>query len=432
VKVLVFVDHFIVGGVPINSIDLSTVLARSFGHEIVLFGAPGPAIELAKERGLRFIAAPRVDGRPCLGRMRTLARVIRSERPDLVHAWDWRACVEAHLVAQLLLRVPLLVSHSTMALERLLPKKTPTMYMTPELVDLARADGREPVAFLPVPTDIPASTQSADGAAFRTACAARDDDIVLVTVSRLDSWIKSESLIRTIAVTRRLGAVFKSLKFVIVGDGEARAELERHAAEANAALGRQAVVLYGEMVDPRAAYVAADIIVGMGGSALRGMASGKPVIIVGKNGFAAKLDAGTQDDFLYRGMYGSGDGGDTSLEAAVRQLAGDAHQRAQHGELARQFVERHFSLPVAAADLEHFMRLAVNARPSVIVSAMDALRMMFVYAAVHIVPPSARSRLRGMLSSRRRRAEPTNAIKAAVWPADIDASTTTEGRRYAP
>ena len=39
--------------------------------------------------------------------------------------------------------------------------------------------------------------------------------------------------------------------------------------------------LAGEMLDPRPAYAAADVVLGMGGSALRGMAFGKPLVVQG-------------------------------------------------------------------------------------------------------------------------------------------------------
>ena len=62
------------------------------------------------------------------------------------------------------------------------------------------------------------------------------------------------------------------LRLIIVGDGEVRSELNRLAAETNAKLGRTAVVLAGALLDPRPAYAAADVVVGMGGSPLGGMA----------------------------------------------------------------------------------------------------------------------------------------------------------------
>ncbi len=68
------------------------------------------------------------------------------------------------------------------------------------------------------------------------------------------------------------------------------------------------MVLTGAMVDPRPAYAAADVVVGMGGSALRGMAFGKAVIVVGERNFAEIFDPDTAERFYDRGIYGLGDG----------------------------------------------------------------------------------------------------------------------------
>ena len=67
-------------------------------------------------------------------------------------------------------------------------------------------------------------------------------------------------------------------------------------------------MLIGAMVDPRPAYAAADVVVGMGGSALRGMAFAKPVIVVGEKNFAEVFDQDTAQGFYDRGIYGLGDG----------------------------------------------------------------------------------------------------------------------------
>jgi len=49
-------------------------------------------------------------------------------------------------------------------------------------------------------------------------------------------------------------------------------QVAAHAALANANLDAKPSLLAGEMADPRSAYAAADIVIGMGGSALRGLA----------------------------------------------------------------------------------------------------------------------------------------------------------------
>jgi L-malate glycosyltransferase len=283
-----------------------------------------------------------------------------------------------------------------MDLETVLPLRVPTMYMTPELADLARANGRHPVAFLPVPVDMQQAAEPTDPAAFRRACGVRPHETLILTVSRLDNWIKSESLVRTMLAMEELGHEFSSARFVVVGDGEARSQLEERARQVNRTLEQDAVILFGELVDPRSAYAAADVVVGMGGSALRGMASNKPVIIVGKNGFARCMDANSQQEFLYKGMYGSGDGTNASLLQSMRRLIGDSSLRLTNAAIGQQFVKRHFSLPVATASLEDFLRTAQMGRTQPLTRLSDGLRMVTVYFASRILPASVKGWVRSL------------------------------------
>ena len=70
-----------------------------------------------------------------------------------------------------------------------------------------------------------------------------------MTVSRLDSFLKSESLFRTVEA---VGVVARDLpvRLVIVGDGQVRADLERAADRVNAEHGRPVVVFTGALLDP--------------------------------------------------------------------------------------------------------------------------------------------------------------------------------------
>ena len=187
--------------------------------------------------------------------------------------------------------------------------------------------------------------------------------------------MKAESLRRTVAAVRTLGRELP-LRYVIVGDGQGRPELERLAAETNTKLGRSAIVLTGELLDPRPAYAAADIVVGMGSSALRGMAFGKPVVIVGELGFSAPFNPQTQESFYYKGIYGRGEGG-ASNERHVADLRGLAEHRDQFpaiGEFSRQWVLRHFALEKVSAQLEKFCCSAVAGMSQFHVAATDGLR----------------------------------------------------------
>jgi glycosyltransferase involved in cell wall biosynthesis len=140
------------------------------------------------------------------------------------------------------------------------------------------------------------------------------------------------------------------LRLVVVGDGPARDRLARAAADVNARTGETTVTLTGELADPRPAYAAGDLVLGMGGSALRAMAFAKPVVVLGELGFAELLTPDSAPVFLWQGFYGLGDGdkGPERLAQLLRPLLVDGKRRAELGAFARQFVEPRFSLVAAA------------------------------------------------------------------------------------
>ena len=229
---------------------------------------------------------------------------------------------------------------------------------------------------------------------FRERYGIRDNDITLVTISRLDKWLKADSLHRTVDVVRTLGRDLPRLRFVIVGDGDVRTELDRAANETNAELGRPAVVLTGALIDPRPAYAAADIVVGMGGSALRGMAFRKPVVIVGDRGFSAPFNSETAASFYYTGIHGVGDGSSSNarLMKTIRGLAEQPDQLRPLGEFSRQFIVKHFALDVVSASLAELYRTAVAIPPQFRVAAADGIRVVAEWARQRrFVPPAWRA-----------------------------------------
>lgn len=380
-KILVFAHQLEVGGTQWNAIELAAALRDCHGYDVVLFATPGPMVKLIEEKGLRFLPAPDPYFHPSPARMRSLRDAVKHERPDLVHAWDWWQCLEAYYAVHLPMRVPMVVTDMMMDLTRILPKTLPTTFGTPEIVEKAIAAGRSPVELIVPPVDMHLNAPDAvDPRPFHERYRLLDSDIVLVTVSRIDQWMKLESLVRTVEAIRSLGRDLP-LRFFIVGDGAARPRLAQFAEETNAELGRQAVVLTGALLDPRPAYAASDIVVGMGGSSLRGMAFGKPVIIVGEKGFSAPFTPETADMFYYQGMYGRGEGKPSNdrLIAAIRKLA-EQHQNFQDlGDFSRQFITRHFSLEVVSARLAQFCRVAVEGSSPLHTAAADALRTAAVY-----------------------------------------------------
>lgn len=325
--------------------------------------------------------APEGYVHPSPARMRAVHEVVRQERPDVVHVWDWFQCLEAYYSVHLPMRVPMVVTDMFMTLTRVLPKALPTTFGTPELVDLARAAGRQRVELLLPPVDVQANAPGAvDTNPFREKYGIRHDCITLVTVSRLNLSMKFESLARTIDAVGTLGSELP-LQLIIVGDGGARTKLEGLASEVNERLGRPAVIFIGELLDPRPAYASADIVVGMGGSALRGMAFGKPVIIVGEQGFSAPFTPETAESFYYKGFFGLGSAhrNNNQLVADIRGIAEAPERFSVLGDFARQFAVRHYSLETVSSRLSEVCRSAANAMPALPISVADGFRSAAVY-----------------------------------------------------
>ena len=189
-----------------------------------------------------------------------------------------------------------------------------------------------------------------------------DDRPTVVVVSRLAVDLKLEGLERAIAAVAVLAAE-RPVRLVIAGDGEARERLEALAARVDAER-PGTVVLTGQLMDPRPAYAAADVVLGMGGSILRALAFAKPAIVLGEDGFSEILDAGTAERFLWHGFYGLGDGDRSAdrLAGQLRALLDDRERRSALGAFSREFVVERFSLSTLSRSLEGIYTSALDLR----------------------------------------------------------------------
>jgi hypothetical protein len=83
---------------------------------------------------------------------------------------------------------------------------------------------------------------------------------------------------------------------------------------------------------------AADIVLGMGTSAQKGMAFAKPVVIQGERGYWETLTPESMPQYLHHNFYGLGDGGDGAprLAAIIGELARDRGRWPELGEFGRK------------------------------------------------------------------------------------------------
>ena len=394
-KLLVFAHRLELGGTQTNAIELAAALRDLHGFDIVFHATPGAMTPFLEEKGLRLFPAPDARFHPSYSRMRALREIIRDEKPDLIHAWDWWQAMEAYLGAYLPLKLPLLISDMMMNLTRVLPRAVPTTFGFRGLQEEATRKGWQKALLLPPPVDVKTNTPELP---YNTTALERlglkPQNIALVTVSRLSHVMKSESIFQTIQAVKNIGNDVP-VQFVIVGDGAARHEIEEKAQTVNTMLGRNAIILTGPFTDPRPAYAAADIVIGMGGSALRGMAFGKPVIVTGEKGFAQVFCSRTVDTFETNGLYGFGSGdsdGETyRLERILRRLSRDALLRGFAGAFGQDYVTKNHSLEKLSGDLAGYCREAVKAKRAMPLA--DATRSSYYYMRDRRFKTASRDRI---------------------------------------
>ena len=361
-RILVYPHDLAVGGSQINAIDLAAG-AQAAGHEVVVYGVPGPLTGYIAERGLRFLPASATKYRPAPSRIAELARIARREKIDLIHAYEWPPCLDAYYGASLLLGVPVLCTVLSMSVSGQVPSSVPLIMGTEELGRQARARQTGPVWVIEPPIDVERDTPSLDGRPFRTEHGIADEEFLIVSVSRHALDLKLDSLVRAIDAVEMVGQRHPAV-LALVGDGPARAAIEERADAVNRRLARRAVILCGQQLDPRSAYAAADLVVAMGSSALRTLAIGRPLIVQGERAFSEVFEPATLDMFLDQGFYGLADDapGAGRLAAQIERLLADADLRQRLGEYGRRVVVERFSLERALALQLEIYREVVAAR----------------------------------------------------------------------
>lgn len=241
----------------------------------------------------------------------------------------------------------------SMSVAPFVPNHVPLAVGTEQIAAVESLRGRSSVSVIrpPVDTKSNAPFLKLDLESFQAAHGLVDGRMTIVMVTRLARELKLEGILCAI---RTIPAQFPECTLLVVGDGPERHTVALAAGEANALAGRPAVVLTGEMQDPRPAYATADVVLGMGGSALRAMAFGKPVVVQGERGFWRLLTPETAPDFAWTGWYGTGLGsqhGPATLVGELGPLLSDPSLRQRSGRFARELVLQEYSL-VQMAELQ--------------------------------------------------------------------------------
>lgn len=390
----------LLGGSQLNTIDLATHL-RARGHDVAMFvidqEVKVSVLGIAKAAGFDVEVLPTESS--LTAQARPIRRFIDSHGSQVLHVYHedhWLGPL-ASIATRSRRGVSVVVTNWMMENNRWLPMYAPLILGTEALADEARSIQRGPVWCLEPPVDLDhdqATTEEAT--AFRNEYGIQDDELAVVLVTRVDRLMKLASILNAIAAIELLDD--PQMRLVIVGDGDAMETVRARATEANERLGRNAVVLSGALQNPRPAYGAADIVLGMGGSGIRALAFNQPVIVLGDGNFSRVFAPETAAYFLRDGFYGFGDEdlSGTQLADQLKSLL-DPDLRADLAAFGYATVRDRFALDVAVKRLERMYRDAVASPPGAAKRWADVAYVLG-YDFVHrVFPPSLKQRIRGLM-----------------------------------
>ncbi|TDD70936.1 glycosyltransferase [Jiangella aurantiaca] len=352
-QVLVQLDNLELGGAQINAVQLSAAVAEH-GYESLLVGPSdtlptGPSV---LDVSADYKVPARAYERPpsLFAHARVLSRFARGCGASLVHAFSTSERA-AYWGAGLLGRRALVRTIYEMSFDPRTHPSIPLVIGTGYLRDeLAGRPGGATLVSPPVDTarDAPGGIGRA---AFRRELGLDAETVVLVIVSRLSEEMKARSVEDAINAVERLGD--PRVRLVVVGTGDAAARLRGVAEAVNTRLGRTAVIFTGPLADPRPAYDAADVVLGMGSSAARGLAFGKPLVVLGERGWSAVFREPDVEAIFRNSFWSPAEVTDGAglLAAHLRVLVGDTAERDRLGTAARAFAEANFGLPAMAERL---------------------------------------------------------------------------------
>ena len=380
-KVLVYPHTMEVGGSQLNAIEIAAAV-RDRGHEVLVLSDPGPLVDTVRRLGLpHALVDARAKHRPSPHTAVQLKRLSRQHGIDIVHGYEWPPAVEAFAGPWLGCGMPVVVTVNSAYVAPFLPRTVPLVVCTDQTRVRAESAGHGLVTVIETPVDVRANAPGHDPGTFRSDLGFHAAVPLVAVVCRLATEMKQEGVLAACDAAAELAVSGTPVQLAIVGDGPARPQIQEAAAAANARAGHRVAALAGQLDDPRPAYAAADVMLGMGGSALRGLAFGKPLVVQGERGFWKLLTPESAPRFLREGWYGLGPEGDgraagaRRLAGILRELLDEPSMRASLGEFGRRVVTESFSLDRAAAAHEDVYHSALSRpRPSGLSLATDAVR----------------------------------------------------------
>lgn len=384
-RVIVCPHELAMGGSQLNAIELAARLHER-GHQVLVFAPEGELGSKVVELGLEHVISP-TGTRLSMRWIHQLGQLAKSWNADVVHTYEWAPSLGAACRLVPFSSAKMVMTVLSMDVPDFIPRQLPLILGTEELrQSVVTRSG--PVYLMEPPIDTTYNSSPQVHASLKIA--REPDELVLSMVCRITGELdKAAGVLEAIEAVRQLEGRYR-LKLLVAGDGDAMDQVRQAAEAANSELGRQAVVLYGNLGDPRAVYAVSDICLGMGSSAIKALSFGKPLIVQGSGGYWKVFTEGTMDEFLWQGFYGQGGLGTAALIQNLETMCQDTALRTRLGAWGREVAVQRFSLQAAAGNLERIylqaLESTIELRVSVLAMARSAYDYMKFIVATRIRP----------------------------------------------
>ena len=380
IKIVRVIARLNIGGPAIHVTNLTAGLDPRRFESLLVTGTENPGegslLDAALRRGIRPIVIPEIVGEASLKprdlkALVALYRLMRTERPQIVHTHTAKAGFLGRLAARLA-GVPIVLhtyhghvlhgyyspmkSRLLRRMERVLARMTDRIIAVSEQVqaDLVRygVANHEKISVVPLGFDLgPFLNNAADRGALQREMGLGNGERLVGIVGRVFP-IKNHRLFLEAAA--RVAAEEGDARFVVVGDGILRPEMEEHVQRLGIA---DRVFFTGWRHDLPRIYPDLDVLVvssrneGTPVSAIEAMASGRPVVATRVGGLPDLIDDGKTGVLVP-----SEDA--PALAAAILRVLRDPDTAHRMGEAARAQVRDRFRTERLIADLErHYMEL---------------------------------------------------------------------------
>ena len=361
-----------IGGAETHILELCSELCRR-GHDVTVVSSGGVRVGELTAAGCKHVTAPldKREARLICAARRTVARLIRDEKYDIVHA---HARIPAFVCGKICRKygVPFVTTAHynftvTPVLRRLTDWGEHSLAVSEDIAaylrDFYAVDGGR-ITVIPNGIDTDKFSHDETGRARARSALGIGDEYVILHVSRIDD---ASSLTAFALLSSDIPS---DERLVIVGGGTRIDELRSAAEKVNERLSREAVTVVGAVCDVVPYYRAADVFIGPSRAALEAMACGVPTVISGSQGHIGILSSATEKTALA-----------TNLCCRGGDVADDKKLSAEIGEIRKMsdadreklisyqigFVKENYSVAAMCDGCEKAYESVLSVRPAAVI-----------------------------------------------------------------